>query len=165
MTVNIESQPLTHLKVTLLLETLTSGKIAASVFEFPNCRVEADNRDNAIAQLQENFLERLQTIETISWDVLIASFEPAWMQFAGVFKDDPDFQAILETIREERLSEDDTEVDPSYYQYREFLCLDTFWILTTFRSFFVLTLDATIVTRNRRDFELVPGIKLLDWTL
>jgi tRNA(fMet)-specific endonuclease VapC len=28
-----------------------------------------------------------------------------------------------------------------------------------------LTLDATVVTRNRRDFELVPGIKLADWTL
>jgi tRNA(fMet)-specific endonuclease VapC len=27
-----------------------------------------------------------------------------------------------------------------------------------------LTLDATVVTRNRRDFELVPGIKLTDWT-
>jgi tRNA(fMet)-specific endonuclease VapC len=28
-----------------------------------------------------------------------------------------------------------------------------------------LTLGATVVTRNRRDFELVPGIKLADWTL
>jgi hypothetical protein len=28
-----------------------------------------------------------------------------------------------------------------------------------------LTLDATVVTRNRRDFERVPGIKLVDWTL
>jgi hypothetical protein len=37
------------------------------------------------------------------------------MKFAGVFKDDLDFQAIMETIRNERLSEDDTEVDPSYY--------------------------------------------------
>jgi hypothetical protein len=57
MTIKLESQPLTHLKVTLLLETLTTGKVAASVFEFPNCRVEADSRDNAIAQLQKTFLE------------------------------------------------------------------------------------------------------------
>jgi len=28
-----------------------------------------------------------------------------------------------------------------------------------------LTLGATVVTRNRRDFELVPGINLADWTL
>jgi hypothetical protein len=116
MTIKLESQPLPHLKVTLLLETLTSGKVAASVFEFPNCRVEADNRDNAIAQLQKTFLERLPQMETISWDVPIVSSEPAWIQFAGIFKDDPDFQAIIETIRKERLSEDDTEVDPYYYQ-------------------------------------------------
>jgi hypothetical protein len=116
MTIKLESQPLPHLKVTLLLETLTSGKVAASVFEFPNCRVEADSRDNAIAQLQKNFLERLPQIETISWDVPVASLEPAWMQFAEVFKGDPDFQTIIEAIREERLSEDNTEVYPSYYQ-------------------------------------------------
>jgi hypothetical protein len=116
MTIKSKSQPLTHLKVTLLLETLTTGKVAASVFEFPSCRVEADNRDNAIAQLQKNFLERLQQIEAISWDVPVDNLAPDWMQFAGVFKDDLDFQAIMETIRNERLSKDDTEVDPSYYQ-------------------------------------------------
>lgn len=27
-----------------------------------------------------------------------------------------------------------------------------------------LSLDATVVTRNRRDFERVPKIKLADWT-
>jgi hypothetical protein len=116
MTIKFKSQPVTHLKVTLLLETLTTGKVAASIFEFPSCRVEADNRDKAIAQLQENFLERLHQIETISWDVPVDDLAPDWMQFTGVFKDDLDFQAIMETIRNERLSEDDTEVDPSYYQ-------------------------------------------------
>ncbi|MGB8702831.1 MAG: hypothetical protein WCD18_25730 [Thermosynechococcaceae cyanobacterium] len=116
MTIKFESQTLPHLKVTLLVETLTSGKVVASVFEFPSCRVEADNRDNAIAQLQKTFLERLPQIETISWDVPVAFAEPNWMRFAGVFKDDSDFQTIIETIREERFSEDDTEIDPSYYQ-------------------------------------------------
>jgi hypothetical protein len=48
--------------------------------------------------------------------VPVGDLAPDWMQFAGVFKDDLDFQAIMETIRKERLSEDDTEVDPSYYQ-------------------------------------------------
>jgi hypothetical protein len=118
MMIKFKSQPLSHLKVTLLLETLTTGKIAASVFEFPSCRVEADNRDNAIAQLQKNFLERLQQIEAISWDVPVEALVPDWTQFAGIFKDDLDFQAIMEVIRNERLSEDDTEVDPAYYQQR-----------------------------------------------
>jgi hypothetical protein len=94
-----QSDPFTNLKVTLLLESLTSGEVAASVREFPDCQV----------------LERLKNIEAISWNVPIQTSEPSWMKFAGVFKDDADFAAIMELISAERTSEDDSEVDPSYY--------------------------------------------------
>ena len=69
----------------------------------------------AIAQkIQATFLERLK-IEAISGNVPIQASEPTWMKFAGVFKDDPDFVAIMESIRAERTSDDESEVDPSYY--------------------------------------------------
>lgn len=110
-----QSYPFTNFKVTLLLETLTSGQIAASVLEFPDCRVKAETREAAIAQIQATFLERLKNIEAISWNVPIQASEPTWMKFAGVFKDDSDFAAIMESIRAERTSDDDSEVDPSYY--------------------------------------------------
>jgi predicted RNase H-like HicB family nuclease len=118
-----QSDPFTNFKVTLLLETLASGQIAASVLEFPNCRVKAETREAAIAQIQATFLERLKNIEAISWNVPIQSnvvgvaslSEPTWMKFAGVFQDDSDFAAIMESIRAERTSDDDSEVDPSYY--------------------------------------------------
>ncbi|OCR01244.1 hypothetical protein BCD67_25610 [Oscillatoriales cyanobacterium USR001] len=45
----------------------------------------------------------------------VQALEPAWMQFAGVFKDDPDFQEIMDGISAERNSDDDSEIDPSYY--------------------------------------------------
>jgi hypothetical protein len=38
-----------------------------------------------------------------------------WVQYAGVFKDDSDFNSIAEEIRDERQSVDDTDVDPSVY--------------------------------------------------
>jgi hypothetical protein len=41
-------------KVTLLLETLTSGQVVASIFEFPDCRVKAETREAAIAP-QSNY--------------------------------------------------------------------------------------------------------------
>jgi hypothetical protein len=105
-----------ELKVTLILEKLASGKVVASIFEFPSCQVEADDRDTAIAQLQSIFLERLQHIEAIPWNVPISVTQPAWMKFAGIFQDDLDFQSIMQEIRAERESEDNSEVDPSYYQ-------------------------------------------------
>ncbi|MBA3923229.1 MAG: hypothetical protein H0X31_16670 [Nostocaceae cyanobacterium] len=104
-----------NLKVTLLVEKLTSGQVAASVFEFPDCRVEAETREQAITQIKTAFLERLKHLETTSWDVPVQSLEPTWMQFAGVFKDDSDFESVMETIQKERTSNDDSEVDPSYY--------------------------------------------------
>lgn len=110
-----QSQSSTNLKVRLLVETLTNGQVAASIFEFPDCRVEARTREEAITQIKTAFLERFKHIEVISWDVPIRANEPTWMQFAGVFKADPDFQEIMEAIRAERTSDDETEVDPSYY--------------------------------------------------
>lgn len=104
-----------QLKVTLILETLASGKIAASVLEFPNCRVEAQARETAISQLQAIFLERLQHIEAIAWSVPVVASKPAWLQFAGIFRDDPDFLEIMDAIRAERTSDDDSEIEPSYY--------------------------------------------------
>lgn len=118
-----QSYPLTNLKVTLLLETLASGEVVASVFEFPDCRVKAETREAALAQIQAAFLERLKNLEAISWNVPIQAnavgiaslSEPSWMKFAGVFQDDSDFAAIMESIRAERTSDDEEEVDPSYY--------------------------------------------------
>jgi len=37
-----QPDPFTNLKVTLLLESLTSGEVAASVREFPDCQVKAE---------------------------------------------------------------------------------------------------------------------------
>jgi hypothetical protein len=116
-----QSQPARNLKVTVLVETLKNGQFAASVFEFPNFRVEAKTREGAMsddkplcvyAQLQATFLERVSHIEAISWNVPLDAAPPRWMQFAGVFQDDADFQEIMDKIRAERTSDDDTEVYP-----------------------------------------------------
>lgn len=104
-----------NLKVTLLLESLTSGQFMASIREFPDCRVQADTRETAIAKIQATFLERLQKIEAISWDVPLQTSEPTWMQYVGIFQDDSDFKAIMESIHAEKNSDDDSEIDSSYY--------------------------------------------------
>ena len=112
---NLRSNTPSLLKVTLLIETLRSGQIVASIAEFPTFRVEAETQESAVQQLQMNFLEREKYIETIDWEVPLDSVEPAWMKYAGVFKDDVDFLDIMEAMRAERTSDDDSEVDSSYY--------------------------------------------------
>jgi hypothetical protein len=112
---NFRSNMPSPLKVTLLIETLMSGQIAASIAEFPTFRVEAATQESAVQQLQMNFLERAKHIETIGWEVPLESVEPSWVKYAGIFKDDVDFLEIMEAMRAERNSDDDSEVDPSYY--------------------------------------------------
>jgi hypothetical protein len=41
--------------------------------------------------------------------------EPAWMKFAGVFENDADFAEIMDELRAERESDDDSEVNPAVY--------------------------------------------------
>jgi hypothetical protein len=38
-----------------------------------------------------------------------------WVEFAGMFENDPDFAVIAAAMRAERSTDDDTEVDPSVY--------------------------------------------------
>ena len=64
----------------------------------------------AIAQLQK----QIAIFQPMNWQQPKNDKSP-WMQFAGVFQGDPDFQKIMDEIRAERTSDDDSEVDPSYY--------------------------------------------------
>lgn len=109
------TKPSTNMKVTLLVETIQPGKVTASVLEFPDSRIEAETRESAISQLQANFTERLKRLEAISWDIPVNASNSTGMEFVGIFQDDPDFQAISRDLFAERASEDDSEVDPSYY--------------------------------------------------
>jgi hypothetical protein len=107
---NLRSNIASPLKVTLLIETLMSGQIVASIAEFPTFRVEAATQESAVQQLQMNFLERAKHIETIAWEVPLDSVEPVmpsenpWLSIAGKYADDPnwdDYQASIAEARRE----------------------------------------------------------------
>ncbi len=52
MILNTDSVKPSSLKMTLVLETLASGNVAASILEFPQHRVESNNREEAIALIR-----------------------------------------------------------------------------------------------------------------
>jgi hypothetical protein len=108
----------TTLRMTLLLQTLESGEITASVLEFPDCRVQAATREGAIAALNILLSDRLQNTDIVALELPIpvsSSPENPWKKLFGLFKDDPDFAEIVAEIRAEREVDDDSEIDPSVY--------------------------------------------------
>jgi hypothetical protein len=118
---NVAMQPMhtaEKLKVTLLLQTLDSGKVSASVLEFPDCRVEADTKESAISLVNVLLSERLKNTDIIAFELPLpidSTDESPWKKLFGLFKDDADFAEIAAAIRAEREVEDDSEVDPSVY--------------------------------------------------
>jgi predicted RNase H-like HicB family nuclease len=62
---NLPLQPTPPIPWHLLLETLADGKITAWVAELPDCRIVADTREAAIAQLDASLEQRLGAIEVV----------------------------------------------------------------------------------------------------
>ena len=49
-------------------------------------------------QLRKLLTARLQTTEIVSLEIDLPKPEHPWMKFAGMFKDDPDFEEVLADI-------------------------------------------------------------------
>jgi hypothetical protein len=96
----------------ILLEQQSDGQVRASVPALLDCFVIRATREDAITAIQHLLSDRLATVEVlgVDWDAPQTDEQP-WMKFAGVFKHDPDFAAIVKTLRDEREIDDDS---PAY---------------------------------------------------
>ncbi|MEH1824100.1 MAG: hypothetical protein V7L22_01810 [Nostoc sp.] len=106
-----ESQT-TNLKVNILLETREDGSAIASILELPQYRVEAATREQALLILNQLLVQHLDKVEVIPMEIKLPQTEQSqkpWMKFAGVFKDDPDFDVVQQYIQEYRQELDTTE--------------------------------------------------------
>jgi predicted RNase H-like HicB family nuclease len=94
-----------NLKVNILLETREDGSAIASVLELPQYHVEAATREQALLMLKELLVQRMDKVEVIPMEIQLPQTQQSqkpWMKFAGVFKDDPDFDAVQQYIQEYR---------------------------------------------------------------
>ncbi|MDF5721859.1 MAG: hypothetical protein PUP91_15535 [Rhizonema sp. PD37] len=106
-----------NLKVNFLLETKEDGSTSASILELPQYRVEAATREQALIMLEEILTQRMNNVEVIPIEIKLSSAEQTqrpWMQFAGVFKDDPDFDTVQQYIQEYR-QELDADENLAYF--------------------------------------------------
>jgi hypothetical protein len=118
-----------EITVTLMLEPQASGRFVASAVEFPAFRIEAATEAEAIGQLQRSLSDHVAHTKVMPWVIPVPPLtlgrsetiddaivtEPAWTKFVGIFEDDADFAAIVDEMRAERESDDESEIDPAYY--------------------------------------------------
>ncbi len=119
---NLVSPSAPHqITVTLMLEPQASGGFVASAVEFPAFRIEAATEAEAIGQLQRSLSEHMAHSKIMPWVMSVPPIgnaigtKPAWTKFVGIFEDDADFAAIVDELRAERESDDESEIDPAYY--------------------------------------------------
>ncbi|MBN3940897.1 MAG: hypothetical protein HWQ40_13505 [Nostoc sp. NMS9] len=101
-----------NLKVNILVKTREDGRVIASVLELPQYRVEAATREQALLILNQLLVQHLDKVEVIPMEIKLPQTEQSqkpWMKFAGVFKDDPDFDVVQQYIQEYRQELDTTE--------------------------------------------------------
>ncbi len=70
----------------------------ATVMGWPSCIAKAPTRDQALARLREDLSKRLAAVEIVSLEVDAQQPTHPMLKFAGVFKDDPLFDEVVDEI-------------------------------------------------------------------
>ena len=98
-TLNFPEAPTLH----ILLEHNDQGNAIATVLELPNCQAEAPTREQALEKLKTHIETRLEKAEILSLEIQPTTTpENPWMKFAGIFKDDPQFDEFQQCIQDYR---------------------------------------------------------------
>jgi hypothetical protein len=110
----ITSTPLTKQSYDVLIEYQSEGQVNATVLGLQDCQVKGVNKEDALNKLRQLLNNRLQNTEIVSLDLSIPQSKHPWMKFAGMFKDDPDFEDVLADIEAYR-----HEIDENMQTYYE----------------------------------------------
>jgi predicted RNase H-like HicB family nuclease len=82
----------------ILIETPKSGGYRATALGLPNCRAKGETRELALQNIQQLLTTRLDRGEIVTLKINSPHQEHPWMQFAGMFKTDPQFEDMLTDI-------------------------------------------------------------------
>ncbi len=99
-----KSQDSNEVLINVIVKQDNNGKTIAIVPGLPELNVEASDRITALAQLQQLIETHLEGAEIISLPVKLpqkAQKNP-WLEMAGIFKDDPQFDQMLAAIENYR---------------------------------------------------------------
>ncbi|MEG3845179.1 type II toxin-antitoxin system HicB family antitoxin [Microcoleus sp. herbarium14] len=88
--------------LTVLIEQKIEGKYEGMVLGWEGCKAEGNSREEVITNISRILGDRLEKAELISLAIQPPKPEHPWMKFAGMFKDDPQFEQMVAFIEEDR---------------------------------------------------------------
>ncbi|MEA5619423.1 hypothetical protein VB711_16460 [Cronbergia sp. UHCC 0137] len=97
----------------VLIENQEDSTVKATLLSLPECQGLGATKEEALNNLIQLFQARKPEIVTL--EIEPAKTEHPWMKFAGMYKDDPQFDQVLEYIEEYR-RELDVEMEEYYQQ-------------------------------------------------
>ena len=94
------SQDNSEVLVNVIVKQETDGRTIAIVPGLPELYIEASDRTTALEQLQERLENHLAGAEIVSLAIKLPSQKQKnpWLEMAGIFKNDPQFDQMLEAI-------------------------------------------------------------------
>jgi hypothetical protein len=97
------------MEVTVFVERLDDETYRAETAQPIALATEGRTRDEAIERLQVLARQRLSAGEMVRLEIPEVPTPHSWVAFAGIWKDHPDFDAVLRHIAEERRRSDAAE--------------------------------------------------------
>jgi hypothetical protein len=104
--------------INVIVKQAPNGKTVTTVLGLPELYIEANDRTTALAQLQESLEKHLTDVEIVPLAVKLPHQERKnpWLEMAGILKDDPQFEQMLEAIESYRREIDASTPDFSQEQ-------------------------------------------------
>jgi predicted RNase H-like HicB family nuclease len=104
-----ENHKLSKANYSILIEERQGG-YSATVWGLPECQAFASTREEAIQNLSEIVNKRLQNVEIVTAEIKAPSKQHSWIEFAGMYQDNPLFDEVISNIAAYR-REIDNQID------------------------------------------------------
>ncbi len=90
------------------------GNFSATALGLPDCQATGATKEEALKNLTQLLTQRLANAEIVSLEIEPPKKEHPWIKLAGKYKDDPQFDEMMEFIEQER--REDYERMEEYYR-------------------------------------------------
>ena len=86
----------------VLIENQEDGTVKATLLSLPECQGLGNTETEAIEQLDKILQVRLGNAKIVTLEIVAPKTENPWLKIASKYKDDPQFDQMLEYIEEYR---------------------------------------------------------------